>query len=84
VALKITQDCISCAACVVDCPNQAISEGSGIFVIDPAKCLECAGDFDNPQCVAICPVDCIVPDPDHQVTREDLLAKRQQKASSKT
>jgi ferredoxin len=84
VALKITQDCIACAACVVDCPNQAISEGPGIYVIDPKLCLECAGDFDHPQCVAICPVDCIVADPDHQATREELLAKRERKPSGGT
>jgi ferredoxin len=53
-------------------------------VIDPNLCLECAGDFDNPQCVAICPVDCIVPDPDHQATHDELLAKRKRKASGGT
>ncbi len=84
MALKITQDCIACAACVADCPNQAISEGPGIYVIDPQRCLECVGDFDGPQCVTICPVDCIVPDPDHQGTREELLAKRERKAAGGT
>ncbi len=82
MALKITDECISCAACVADCPNEAISEGPEYYVIDPTKCLECAGDFEGPQCVSVCPVDCIVPDPEHQETREELLAKRQRKAAS--
>ncbi len=81
MALKITDECISCAACVVDCPNQAISEGPEYYVIDPEKCLECVGDFDSPQCVSTCPVDCIIPDPEHQETHEQLMARREHKAS---
>ena len=77
MALKITYDCIACAACVEDCPNQAISEGPGIYVIDPQRCTECVGFHDASQCVAICPVDACVPDPDHQETREVLLAKKE-------
>lgn len=77
MALKITYDCIACAACVDDCPNQAISEGPGIYVIDPQRCIECVGFYDSSQCVAICPVDACVPDPEHQETREELLAKKE-------
>ena len=77
MALKITYDCIACAACVEDCPNQAISEGPGIYVIDPQRCTECVGFHDSSQCVAICPVDACVPDPDHPETREELLAKKE-------
>jgi len=61
MALAINYDCIACAACVEDCPNQAISEGPGIYVIDPKRCTECVGYNDEPQCMAICPVDCIEP-----------------------
>ncbi|MBI4455312.1 MAG: YfhL family 4Fe-4S dicluster ferredoxin [Acidobacteria bacterium] len=76
MALKITMDCIACAACVEDCANQAISEGPGIYVIDPERCTECVGFHEAPQCVAICPVDACVPDPDYLETREELLTKR--------
>ncbi len=69
---------------MADCPNQAISEGPEYYVIDPNKCLECVGDFEGPQCVSVCPVDCIVPDPDHQEPREQLMARRQQIASHKS
>ncbi len=46
------------------------------FYIVPDKCTECKGFHDEPQCAAVCPVDCCVPDPEHQETEEDLLAKK--------
>ncbi len=75
MALMITDECINCGACVPECPNEAISEGEDIYVIDPAKCTECVGWYDEPQCVQVCPVDCIVEDPDHKETKEQLLEK---------
>ncbi len=75
MAFKITEDCISCAACETECPNEAISEGEEIFVIDADKCTECVGFYDTQQCAAVCPVDCCVPDPDHKETKDQLLAK---------
>jgi len=80
VALKITDECVSCGVCEPECPNEAISEGSDIYVIDPEKCNECVGYFDEPQCKEVCPVDCITQDPDHQETREQLLAKKEKVA----
>ncbi len=59
MAMKITEDCTSCAACEPECPREAISEGDDRFVIDPVKCTECKDDG-GPQCVEVCPVDCIV------------------------
>ena len=46
-----------------------------IYVIDPSKCTECVGHFDAPQCVEVCPVDCIPVNPDHVETREQLTLK---------
>lgn len=71
----ITDACINCDVCEPECPNQAISQGEEIYVIDPAHCTECVGHFDTPQCVAVCPVDCIPKDPGHAETREQLHAK---------
>lgn len=65
MAYKITDECISCGACESECPVQAISEGETVYVIDPAKCVECVGYFDSSKCVEICPVDAPKPDPDH-------------------
>jgi ferredoxin len=53
----IASQCTACTACEAECPNVAISEKNGTFVIDPAKCTECIGHFDAPQCVAVCPID---------------------------
>jgi len=61
MAYKITDECISCAACESECPVNAISEGDGIFVIDPNLCVECKGHYDEPQCASVCPVDSCVP-----------------------
>jgi ferredoxin len=54
--------CIGCSACINECPNDAISEQSFAFAIDPAKCTECIGFFSEPQCAAICPIPktCII------------------------
>jgi len=66
MALKILEECINCGVCEPECPNLAIFEGTVIYEIDPQKCSECIGHFDEPQCVVICPVSCIVLDPLHQ------------------
>jgi NAD-dependent dihydropyrimidine dehydrogenase PreA subunit len=58
----IESECISCGACEPECPNEAISEKGSTYVIDPNKCTECEGQYDEPQCAAICPVpDTCVP-----------------------
>lgn len=77
VALKITEECINCDVCEPVCPNEAISAGEDIYVIDPSLCTECVGHYDTPQCVEICPVDCIPKDPQHSESHETLLAKFQ-------
>ena len=75
MALMINDDCTACDACVDPCPNTAISAGSPIYVIDPAKCTECVGHYDEPQCVQVCPVACIPVNPQHVETRDQLWAK---------
>ena len=59
MALKITEECINCDVCEPECPNDAIYQGAEIYEIDPNKCTECVGHFDEPQCRQVCPVDCI-------------------------
>lgn len=92
MALLITDECINCGACEPECPNTAIYEGgsswalkgqyhdaiqSDFFYIVPDKCTECVGFHDEPQCQAVCPVDCIIVDPEHVETKEELLAKKE-------
>ena len=59
MCLFICDECINCDVCEPECPNGAISQGEEIYVIDPALCTECVGHYDTPQCVEVCPVDCI-------------------------
>ena len=75
MSLKIAECCINCDVCEPACPNQAISQGETVYVIDPARCTECVGHFDAPQCQQVCPVDCIPLNPDLQETREELMQK---------
>jgi ferredoxin len=75
VALMITAECINCDVCEPVCPNHAIRAGATVYEIDPARCTECAGHFDEPQCQIFCPVDCIPLDPAHRETQQELLAK---------
>jgi len=77
MALMITDICINCDVCEPECPNGAISQGEEIYEIDPALCTECVGHFDTPQCVEVCPVDCIPKNPEHVETKEELLAKKE-------
>ena len=64
MALIITDECINCDVCEPECPNDAISMGEEIYLIDPARCTECVGHFETSQCVEVCPVDCIHPTKD--------------------
>ncbi len=75
MALKITDECINCDVCEPVCPNQAISQGVEFYVIDPQRCTECVGHFDTPQCVEVCPVECIPLDEDHPESEEQLWQK---------
>jgi ferredoxin len=77
MALMITDECINCDVCEPECPNDAISAGDEIYVIDPDRCTECVGFYDEPQCVEVCPVDCIPHDPEHVESHEELLAKQE-------
>jgi ferredoxin len=75
MALLITDECINCDVCEPECPNEAISQGQEIYVIEPRLCTECVGHYESQQCVEVCPVDCIVVDPDHTETDQQLWAK---------
>ena len=75
MAYKITDDCISCGACEPECPNEAISEGETIYIIDPDKCTECVGVYQSSRCVDVCPVDSCVADAEHAESNEQLEEK---------
>ena len=77
MALMITDACINCDVCEPECPNEAIFRGLLIYQINPDKCTECVGHFNEPQCQQVCPVACIPIDPAHTESREALEAKYQ-------
>ena len=83
MALMITDECINCDVCEPECPNDAISAGEEIYVIDPHKCTECVGHFSEPQCQKVCPVDCIPLDPERRETREELQHKYERLTTGK-
>ena len=70
MALLITNECINCDVCEPECPNGAIFEGEVIYQIDPDYCTECVGHHDHPQCIKVCPVECIIADPDRIESEE--------------
>ena len=75
MALLINQLCVNCDVCAPACPNEAITQGETIYEIAPSRCTECVGHFDTPQCVEVCPVECIFVDPVHIESNETLLQK---------
>lgn len=75
MALMITDECIACDACVDECPNDAIEEEDPIYIINADRCTECIGHYDEPACIAVCPVDCIVSNPNHVETTQELKLK---------
>jgi ferredoxin len=83
MALMITDECINCDVCEPECPNGAISMGTEIYVIEPSKCTECVGHFDEPQCRQVCPVECIPLNPEHVESQSELLAKYQHLTADK-
>ncbi len=77
MALMITDACVNCDVCEPACPNNAIYEGAEYYEIDPKLCTECVGHFAEPQCVALCPVECIPPNPAYPETQAQLYEKYQ-------
>jgi ferredoxin len=75
MSLIIYDECINCDVCEPECPNGAISQGEDIYVIDPQLCTECVGHYDLPQCIEVCPVDCITKDPQRLEDHESLYQK---------
>jgi ferredoxin len=75
MSLLINDECINCDVCEPECPNNAISQGDEIYEIDPNLCTECVGHFNEPQCIEVCPVDCIIKDPDNVESEGQLKLK---------
>lgn len=83
MALMITDECINCDVCEPECPNGAIYQGEQIYEINPDLCTECVGHFNQPQCVDVCPINCIPLNPDVVETQEQLMQKYYQLTEAK-
>lgn len=66
MSVIINDTCITCDACLQQCPVNAIVDdtsnptGKKQYYVQPDKCVECVGIYDDPQCAAICPsIGCI-------------------------
>ena len=75
MALFITDECINCDVCEPECPNDAIYQCEEIYEINPDLCTECVGHFETSQCVEVCPVECILVDPEHTEDQQQLQLK---------
>lgn len=93
MAYLITEECIDCNACEVECPNDAIYTGGSPYELHgqefPAlddthtyiaydKCTECVGYYDEAQCVSVCPCEAVIKDSNHSESHEELLAKKEE------
>ena len=61
----------------IDVNEQNDPVSDDFYYIVPDKCTECTGFHEEPQCAAVCPVDCCVPDPDHEETKDQLLERKE-------
>ncbi len=75
MAMKIVEECIACGACEPECPNQAISTDGTTYLVAADHCTECVGAHETQKCIEVCPVDCIIVDPEHTESRDELQAK---------
>ena len=57
MAFRIVASCVACTACAPLCPHAAIRAAARHYVIVASRCNECAGDYAEAQCVAICPIE---------------------------
>lgn len=62
---------------VVNAKDKQNPVSDEFYYIVPDKCTECVGFHEEPQCAAVCPVDCCVPDPEHEEGEETLLARKE-------
>lgn len=61
--------------CEPECPNMAITYREIIYEIDSTLCTECIGHYEEPTCIKVCPIDCIIVDPKHLESEEQLMER---------
>ena len=66
----------SSSGITADALDPQIPVSMDIYFIVSDKCTECVGFHDEPQCAAVCPVDCCVDDENWRESKEELLEKK--------
>jgi len=61
----------------VDANQRLMPVSNDTYYITPNKCTECQGFHEEPQCAAVCPVDCCVADETYRETVDELMAKKE-------
>jgi Fe-S-cluster-containing hydrogenase component 2 len=91
MSVIIDDTCITCDACLQNCPVNAIVDdmsnptGESRYYVHPEKCVECVGIYDDPQCAAICPsIGCITWDKPYTVENEAYFLENDLYAISST
>ena len=65
MAVRITDSCINCAACIDECPTEAIVDeddnptGEDTYFVHSDKCVECVDHHDEPACATSCPTEVV-------------------------
>ncbi|MCU0317901.1 MAG: 4Fe-4S dicluster domain-containing protein [Amoebophilaceae bacterium] len=67
---------VSVGGAVVDANTTQDAYSDEFYYIVPDKCTECVGFYEEPQCAAVCPVDCCIPDTNREETVDELQRKK--------
>ena len=62
---------------LVEADQRMTPVSNDTYYISPNKCTECQGFLEEPQCAAVCPVACCVPDEAYRETVDELMAKKE-------
>lgn len=75
MSVQINERCVTCGACLWECPTEAISAGDPRPVVNEDSCTECHGFFGESQCIVVCPVEAIVVKPEPVESLIDKFAR---------
>ena len=68
--------CVACGWCQPECRNGAIREGDNMqYIINYDRCTECVGWYEESRCFEVRFLSACEPDPEHEESRDQLLAK---------
>ena len=75
MSCRVLESCIGCDMCVLECPNDAITEKDGVYTINEDLRPEGVGFYKSPQCMRVCAVKAIARNPERPETHDELLEK---------